>query len=81
MESIVFDCPHCFDTVIVNIHEINCGIFRHAVFKDTLEQINPHLPKDLCDKLIEEGRILGCAKPFQIKKIDEKFMVEICDYI
>jgi hypothetical protein len=33
-------CPHCGDSVL--IEQINCRIFRHAVYKNTGEQMDPH---------------------------------------
>ena len=45
-------CPHCQDVIIVNESQINCSIFRHAVYKNTMQQISPHESKINCDKLI-----------------------------
>lgn len=71
----IIKCPHCDEEVI--IEEINCGIFRHAVFKDTLEHINPHETKEKIEEYIQNDKIYGCGKPFCIK--DNQ--VFICDYI
>ena len=30
------------------------------------EQLNPHLPKKECDRLVDEGAIWGCGKPFML---------------
>lgn len=68
-------CPHCKEYAI--IEQINCTIFRHAVYKNNLQPINPHAPKEECDRLLANDEIYGCAKPF---KYDGK-TVEICDYI
>jgi hypothetical protein len=68
-------CPHCGEYAIVE--EINCTIFRHAVYKTNLQPINPHATKEECERLLENGEIYGCAKPF---KYDGK-TIEICDYI
>lgn len=78
-------CPHCKDTVI--IEQLNCCIFRHGVFKDSGQQIQPHAPKSECDNLVDNGLIFGCGKPFQILKEEsdqsnfQKMKVVICDYI
>ena len=74
------ECPHCKTTI--EILELNCCIFRCGVYKDTLEQINPHLGKEECDRLDQEGLIYGCGKPFQII-MDENntYQVIICGYI
>lgn len=74
-------CPHCHILFIVNINDINCGIFRHAVYKNTLEPINQHETKVNCEKLINDKLVYGCAKPFQIIKNDDIYTISICDYI
>jgi len=71
----IVDCPHCFASIL--IAEVNCAIFRHGVFKETHEQIPPHLPKEECDALVRDDRIFGCGKPFKL--VDGK-AVE-CEYI
>ncbi len=68
------NCPHCNGEII--IIELNCKIFRHACFKDG-KQLNPHASKEECDRVINEGLVYGCAKPFQI--INGKAVK--CDYI
>ena len=62
--------PGLGKTTLANIisNEINCGIFRHAVYKSNLMQIPPHENKINCDKLIADEMVYGCAKPFQIIK-------------
>jgi len=83
--NIITPCPHCFDEVIIIENEINCGIFRHAVYKDSLQPINPHASKQECERLIEEDKVYGCAKPFKLEKIKDgeidRFIAIICDYI
>lgn len=78
---LIFSCPHCLEEVIVFENEINCTIFRHAVYKENMQQINPHTPKEDCDKLVNEDKVFGCAKPFKIIKENNIYDVEICDYI
>ena len=68
-------CPNCYE--YVEILELNCCIFRHGVYINTLIQIDPHLNKIECDKLFNENKIYGCGKPFQI--IDNEAIK--CDYI
>lgn len=83
-------CPHCNTWVL--IEEINCGIFRHGVNKQTGFQIPPHLDKESCDRLFSLGEIYGCGKPFKIvsnpfyskSRTDDanlKYFGEICEYI
>ena len=76
---IIVLCPHC--ELNVEIEEINCGIFRHGVFKANSQQINPHANKQYCDMLIEQNLIYGCGKPFTI--VNNNGIVEAtkCDYI
>ena len=63
MEDIII-CPHCEEPIV--IEKINCGIFRHGVYKATGKQIGPHSSKEKCDSLKEKDLIYGCGKPFQI---------------
>ena len=80
----VFLCPHCDGTVVVHQSEVNCQIFRHGIMKDTCSQINPHLPKQDCDYLVDNELIYGCGKPFRIYRDNESSnwnYVDICDYI
>jgi hypothetical protein len=67
-------CPHCGGEI--QIIELNCKIFRHAVYKDG-KQLDPHASKELCDLVVKENLVYGCAKPFQI--VDGKAVK--CDYI
>lgn len=60
----LFPCPHCGGSVQVAKSQINCKIFRHAVFKTNLKYIPPHSTKEVCDDLFTSGAVYGCAKPF-----------------
>ena len=73
-----YKCCHCDVAFMVNINEMNCRIFRHAIYKDTLQQVNQHLPKIECDRLFQSGLVYGCCKPFQIREDD---IVIPCGYI
>jgi len=64
--------------IIVEIKDLNCHIFRHAVYKETGEPIPPHAPKEECDRLFDNGLIYGCGKPFRINGNND---IEVCDYI
>jgi len=79
IEEPVLECPHCKEFII--IEKINCGIFRHGVFKNSGQQIDPHSPKDICDNYINNNIIYGCGKPFKILLKGTTFEIEICDYI
>lgn len=70
------ECPHCF--LQVWIEEINCRIFRHAVYITTREPINPHASEEECNRLRSENLILGCGRPFMLNEKNEPV---ICGYI
>ena len=74
--NLIITCPHCNDPIIID--QLNCKIFRHGVFKNTNQQINPHSTKLECEYYLINDLIYGCGKPFQI--IDNN-IVQICDYI
>lgn len=76
----IFNCPHCNQTVTVKKTQLNCRIFRHGIYKHNFKQIDPHAPKDICDKLYKENKIYGCGKPFKFFKKPYPH-VKICDYI
>lgn len=82
-----FKCPHCCTYVQVEPNQINCGIFRHGAFFTRNEKgliiptepINPHMPKAECERLLAQGLVLGCTKPFRIDR--NTLTVTECDYI
>jgi hypothetical protein len=76
----VFNCPHCLETIIVSISELNCRIFRHGIYKNTYKQVDPHLNKIECDRLLNEDKVYGCCKPFEIITNNNKLFCVKCDY-
>jgi hypothetical protein len=78
MEQII-TCPNCNEFVI--IEKLNCGIFRHGIWKETGTQIDPHLCKEECDLLSTKNLIYGCGKPFQIITENEVCKIQKCGYI
>ena len=62
--EVYVQCPACKG--LVEVVEINCGIFRHAVRRDSGEAISPHTPRDECERLAREGEVWGCASPFRV---------------
>lgn len=60
-------CPWCEGSVIVPPSDMNCGIFRHGVYKATGEPIGAHAGQEECEKLYASGAILGCGKPFKVE--------------
>lgn len=84
-----FLCPHCENMIEVAQNEVNCSIFRHGYFYTMvnnkiilLSQVPPHSPKQMCDSLVEQNKVIGCCKPFKmVLKEPQKYLVEKCDYI
>lgn len=82
MKYYIKDCPHCHEPILLYQHEINCKIYRHAVLKKTLKQIDPHSSKEQCDYYINNDLIYGCGKPFKIEFTeDDDITLMICEYI
>jgi len=79
--SYIFECPYCDILIQVLVSDTACCIFRHAVFKNNGEPINPHSTKEQCDSFVNNGIVIGCARPFQLFKNDNYIYVEECDYI
>jgi hypothetical protein len=89
----LFQCPHCECFGHIKKNEVNCTIFRHAAYFNThktpegkeiiniTDQINPHTPKEICEQLVAEGKVVGCGKPLQFIFKSEGNYVKICDYI
>lgn len=73
----IIECPHCQGIVQVNHSDINCQIFRHAVYKHNQQPIHPHMSKQACDLLHQTGRIYGCGRPFRFDGRE----VHPCDYV
>lgn len=74
-------CPSCQDLVIIYKNELNCRIFRHAVYKNSMHPIPPHASKEECDRLAESGEVYGCTKPFRVEGDGEKVFAIACEYI
>jgi hypothetical protein len=81
MEYYIKECPHCFDTILLYHHELNCKIYRHGVFKSDLQQMNPHTPKEECDRFVKQNLIYGCGKPFRVYFENDNIVLVKCDYI
>ena len=78
--SVTFSCPWCKMMISVDLRQLNCKIFRCGIYKDSLRQINPHMPKDECDELVQSQRIYGCSRPFKYIAEDPPKVIK-CDYI
>lgn len=77
--EIYVECPHCND--MVEIIKINCGIFRHGIFKQNGQQINPHAPEEYCKEIFDKDLIYGCGKPFQLMFSNNIYVAIKCSYI
>lgn len=76
----VVECPHCNFPIV--IQQINCAIFRHGAYKTTGQQIDPHAPKEVCDRLVAEKQIEGCGKPFRVVfDASNVLTAVVCPYI
>ena len=82
-DEICITCPHCKELIYILKSEINCNVFRHGIYKHNLQQMDPHAPKEMCEKLKNEDLIIGCGKPFTLvfNKEDNTFKSVVCDYI
>ena len=72
---LLINCPNCKQFIIMEA--INCGIARCGIFKNSYEQIPPHLEREKCLELVRERLIYGCGQPFKI--VENK--AEKCDWI
>jgi hypothetical protein len=79
--TIVVKCPHCDEYITVEEKDLNCRIFRHAVYRHNMQPIHPHASKQTCQDLIQSGSIWGCGGPFKIINKNGEEIAEICDYI
>ena len=75
----ILQCPHCQNPFIME--KMNCGIFRHGIYKDSGKQMKPHSSEEICNQVIEEDLIYGCGKPFQIVQENDCLVVKKCGYI
>jgi hypothetical protein len=79
--DVTYECPHCGGTVVTAKNELNCGIFRHAAYKNTLKPLHPHASKAQCDALFEAGAVVGCARPFKLVLEGGLYKAVKCDYV
>ena len=78
---IVVTCPHCDGSIQIYNSEVNCAIFRHAVLKENMCQIDPHATKEVCERLIKQKKVFGCGRPFKLVFHDEVWTAIPCDYV
>lgn len=90
----IFQCPNCNDFVQVERGAVACSIFRHLyhfiIENGKIEltaQVDPHASQEMCERLLKEGKVFGCGKPFKLNHIknDENgvpvYLAQICEYI
>lgn len=70
-----FECPWCKVRCFVATNEVMCSIFRCGYYNS--QQINPHLPKEECEKLRGDPNLRGCAHPFYFNGS----VLKKCDYV
>ena len=75
----IVTCPHCVQSI--EVLEVNCRIFRCGILKSNYTQINPHLSKVECDKLVNDDLIFGCGKPFELINNNGLWKPVPCEYI
>ena len=79
-DFIEFICPYCGLPFIVAKNETNCRIIRHFVYQ-TGEQLNPHAPREECDRVISQNLGYGCARPVYLSFDNNQWKAVECDYI
>jgi hypothetical protein len=79
--SCIYECPHCRCYVETRLDQINCKIFRHGVFKAGGAQIDPHLCRAECDRLVANDAIYGCGRPYILHFEGGQWQARACDYI
>jgi hypothetical protein len=57
-------CPHCKLWTEVLQRELNCKIFRHAVYEKDLQPINPHASEEEVKAI--RSQIIGCGGPHRL---------------
>lgn len=67
--NLIINCPNCNEKII--IAKINCGKFRHGIYKKTNKQINPHMNDKQCKKLILQKKIFGCGVFFDLNLLQK----------
>jgi hypothetical protein len=74
-------CPWCNEEIVCRKRAVKCKIFRHGVYWSDETPIDPHTSQEDCRRLLREGLIAGCAKPFRFVYNRKGNYVERCGYI
>ncbi len=78
--EIYLNCPHCGNMFMTTEQSIACAIYRHAVLKSNMEQINPHASEVECQTFVNNDLIYGCGGPFRITKTNGAYSAVVCGY-
>lgn len=85
-KSLVFYCPHCDGTIVVDQNDVNCGIFRHGHYNGNdrnglkkWQPLQPHETESNIIYLCDNDLINGCGKPIMLSS--DKKQVFTCKYI
>lgn len=73
-----YQCPHCKLWTEVHKQDINCKIFRHAVYKKDFKPINPHASLEQVKKI--RNQIIGCGGPHMLVPINDTWIVKSCSW-
>jgi hypothetical protein len=80
--SFVVSCPYCDEFILIYEKDTNCLVFRHGIYKNSFRQIDPHLSKPECERLVSNDLIYGCAGPFMIHmETGNHWVARKCGYI
>lgn len=72
-------CPHCRLWTEVFQKDLNCKIFRHAVYKKDFKPINPHASEAEVSTI--KDKIIGCGGPHQLfQSQDGEWKVKISSW-
>lgn len=70
-------CPHCATLFEVTPADMNCRIFRHAVFRHSGHFVPPHASRAQCRAWVKHHQVWGCGGP--LRYTGSAF--EACDYL
>ena len=62
----LYSCPYCHEMIYIEECDMNCRLFCHALYKNSYQQVNPHISIDEINNLINNNLIIGCGKTFTI---------------
>lgn len=64
----LMECPWCHVVYSCHEFELNCEVFRCGFYKNTLQQIDPHMDEGAANKLKDDGMLaVGCSRQFYLE--------------